>query len=183
MNIKTLALALALAPAAIGVAHAATYTLTFTGTDFTGFANDTLTVTLNGLAPGKQGYTGGPLQTWAFSNSGEGGGWVDFWQDGETISIEADSINDPYMIASSPFFTTTAPGPWQSVSFPGITNNHGTEVIPLVNNECCSDSRGNADTLTIVAVPEGSTWALMAVGFAGLAFAGFRRDRATAIAL
>jgi hypothetical protein len=42
-----------------------------------------------------------------------------------------------------------------------------------------SFSTNNPGTLTFTAVPEPSTWAMMLLGFAGLAFAGYRASRRT----
>jgi hypothetical protein len=39
---------------------------------------------------------------------------------------------------------------------------------------------GTGLTLTAIAVPEASTWAMMLVGFAGLGLAGYRASRKTA---
>jgi hypothetical protein len=162
-------------------AQAATYTLTFTGDDFTSFTGDKLVVTLSNLGPGRQGWLGGPLQTWAFSSSSQGAGWVDFYQDGKTIGIEGNTVSNPYLAASSSFFSTTAPGSWQTLSFTGIVHNSGTETIPLVN-AAWNAPQGLTDTLRITAVPESSTWAMMLVGFAALGLAGYRRNKAAALA-
>lgn len=62
------------------------------------------------------------------------------------------------------------------LSFPGFTNNVGAEIVPLVNNGYGAPGFGNADTLTIVAVREPASWGMMALGFAAVGFAGYRRS-------
>jgi hypothetical protein len=53
----------------------------------------------------------------------------------------------------------------------------GLESAPTFNTGKFDISDGEFDyTLTIGAVPEPSTWALMLLGFAGLGFAGYRRS-------
>jgi hypothetical protein len=44
---------------------------------------------------------------------------------------------------------------------PGGASNYYTYDVPL----------------TLTAIPEGSTWAMMGLGFVGLAFVGFRKRR------
>ena len=69
-----------------------------------------------------------------------------------------------------------------ALSFLNLPNNNGTVTITLTN-EAYNDgitnpNLGGTDTLTLTAVPEARTWALMLLGFAGLGFVGFRSRKA-----
>ncbi|MGC1416749.1 MAG: PEPxxWA-CTERM sorting domain-containing protein [Candidatus Acidiferrum sp.] len=164
---------------AVSAASAETVTLTFSGDDF----SSPLLFTLSDLGPGHQGFTGGPDQTWGFTSSSNGG-WLDFYVDGKTIGLEGGSQTE-YLQAASPFFTTTVLrtystplGPRELIDlrFNGFADNAGTEVIGL-NNAAWNAPADDTDTVTITAVPEPATWAMMLAGFAGLGFAAYRRSR------
>lgn len=61
--------------------------------------------------------------------------------------------------------------------FPGVKSVVVDETLTI--GALGSDASGVSNTF-IEAVPEPSTWAMMGLGFAGLAFAGFRSSRKTA---
>jgi hypothetical protein len=153
------------------VASAETYTLTFSGDDFSA---SPLSFTLSALGPGHQGYAGGPDQTWGFT-TGANGGWLDFYADGKTIGLEGGTLTD-YLQSSSSFFTLVS----GILSFPGLTASARTEMVAL-DNAAWNAPQGHTDTLTITAVPEPATWAMMLLGFAALGFAGFRGKNAAQV--
>jgi PEP-CTERM motif len=58
-----------------------------------------------------------------------------------------------------------------------LTSNITTESSDARESFCWLCAPGNNQYFGISGVPEPSTWAMMAIGFAGLAFAGYRRVR------
>jgi PEP-CTERM motif len=57
------------------------------------------------------------------------------------------------------------------------TGPSGNLAFQLVYGECCGAPAGLSISLPLNGVPEPSTWAMMALGFAGLGFAGYRKSR------
>ena len=82
--------------------------------------------------------------------------------------------------------TLTGPGadlslltPGQSESFSGQTFLHSGDVLTFaVNNDGSFYNDSTGLTAAVSSVPEPSTWAMMALGFAGLGFAAYRRKGA-----
>ena len=165
-------------------ANAASYTLTFTGPDFEagGVVGETVTQVLTALSPGGQGYSGGPMQSWNLGSPVSSiGGWIDFYANGESITLEGGSVGI-MLAAASPFFSVAGSSPPFTLSFLDFPTNSGVLSYSVTNVSCGSTfggcpgaGAGNVDTLTIQAVPEPSTWAMMMFGFAGLGYAGYRR--------
>jgi len=163
-------------------ADAATYTLDFTGPDFASPVSATFTTP---IGPGHQGYTDGPMQTWGLTTVSPIGGWLDFYPNGESLAFEGGSVG-LYLVSSTVFYDLSyAPGPSTPflLTFPQFTDNVGTLTYKLTNNNCnagaCPGAGfGNVDTLTLTAVPEPSTWAMMLLGFVCLGYVGYRRGRA-----
>ena len=168
-------------------AQAATYTLAFTGPDFT---SGPVTATLSTpIGPGHVGYGGGPDQLWGEETLSGYSGWLDLFVGGEAIAFEGSSTA-PFDIgvnqgppsspgpASGLYLTSTTPmfslagGPPFALTFPGFTHNAGTKTFSLTNsgwNGCCAaPGAGFVDSLTITAVPEPASWALMLMGVAGM---------------
>jgi hypothetical protein len=99
----------------------------------------------------KFGYTGGPVQSWGFGTSNISiGGWLDFYQGGTTIQNEASTSAGGVFTSALPFFTL---GSDNLLSF--SVANGSTETFALTDG----------GSLSISAVPEPATWAMMLLGF------------------
>ena len=68
---------------------------------------------------------------------------------------------------------------WQEFTFSYISRPDGTSNT-IIFSEIGGGAYAGLDDVTVVAVPEPSTWALALLGFAGLGMAGVRRARLTA---
>jgi hypothetical protein len=171
-------------------ANAAIYTLTFTGPDFTtgGVVGGPVTQVLTALSPGAQGYPGGPMQSWNLGSPVSSiGGWIDFSSDGESVNLEGGTVGFA-LAAASAFFSLGGSSPPFTLSFLDFPNNSGTQTYSITNvsygatfGGCPGIGYGNIDTLTIEAVPEPSTWAMMLLGFAGFGLAGYWFGRKSAM--
>jgi hypothetical protein len=77
------------------------------------------------------------------------------------------------------------PGPTPAVTATGTYHGpSGNQPFQLVYSECCGGpSVLNVNLPLNSGTPEPATWAMMALGFAGLGFVGFRRSRKTAVAI
>jgi hypothetical protein len=86
-------------------------------------------------------------------------------------------------LGSNPVFTVYGPLFTTFENTSGYWNLWGNSPGSYSLYESASGGYPVAETgsLSISAVPEASTWALMLIGFAGLAFAGLRRDRKIAV--
>lgn len=72
-------------------------------------------------------------------------------------------------------YTLASGDPWLTYTL----NFTGSGQLRFVENSV-SDQQGNMlDSVVLSAVPEPSTWAMLIVGFFGLGFIGWRRDRAS----
>ncbi|MGA2486872.1 MAG: hypothetical protein ABSF49_12910 [Roseiarcus sp.] len=105
-----------------------------------------------------------------------------------TSGIDSGTITglSSYADADNILYETGAPG---QVSFSGISFVEGGETFNLyswnegdyalvsVVDAVGYPQNGVVGTLTVTAVPELSTWAMLLAGFAGLGFAGWRRGR------
>ena len=80
----------------------------------------------------------------------------------ETFTVGANSHSDMMYIAEGGTFTA---GASNTLSF-ASADDFGSPFGAVVGG------------VTVTAVPEASTWAMMLLGFAGLGFAGYRRTRA-----
>ena len=142
-----------------------------------------VTQVLTALTPGGQGYPGGPMQSWDLGAPVSTiGGWLDFYSNGESISLEGGTVGLE-LAASSPFYSLTGSSPPFVLSFLGFPGNTGTETYTVTNVNCGSTfggcpgtGYGRANTLTITEAPEPSTWAMMLLGFAGLGCLGYLRS-------
>jgi hypothetical protein len=103
--------------------------------------------------------------------------WVDFFSNGSALIIGEGNSGGAYLSSNQGAFYSNSPAPNFSLAFTGLSVP-GTETISV---EDLSGGRDNGSySLTISAVPELSTWAMMLVGFAGLGFAGYRASRKSA---
>jgi hypothetical protein len=157
-------------------ANAAVYNFSFDGTAYDAvgqFVTDGLnhitsisgnvTVTAPGvdggaigaLLSGPQPVPGNVSPGWTYSNTYGGG---IFNGDGVLFSFGTSNIGNIYNSGGTNYFSADAPGD-------GLFNP------------------GNAGTLTIAAVPEPSTWAMMILGFIGMGFVAYRRKSKSAFRL
>jgi hypothetical protein len=70
-------------------------------------------------------------------------------------------------------------GPWEPYTLSFTPTTSGIATIALVD----TNTAYSGNDFSIAAIPEASTWAMMALGFAGLGFAGYRGSRNKAAAL
>ncbi len=163
MNIKALSLGLTLASAAVSSGHATEILFTVTGGDPTTTFELPAMPTPDGFnldfgfnfdsVPAVYGGSAIILSDLIFYNSFLSGGF----QDDNFFDLQGWQLySGP---ESSPTFT---PG-----VYTGMYNVYD----------------GATDTVTLTAVPEVSTWAMLLAGFAGLGFAAYRRTRGRAISL
>jgi hypothetical protein len=73
---------------------------------------------------------------------------------------------------------------WQTASFT-FTPTSSSEVLKFLSIGQTKDVESFVllDSVSATPIPELSTWAMMALGFAGLGYAGFRSDRRKPIAI
>lgn len=135
--------------------------------DITGLTiGQTYIVSFEWAAGQQSGFTGATTDYWAVSLGGQ-------TQDTTTVTVPSGGFMGWYDVTMQ--FTATAAD--ETLSFLSV----GTCLAP--NNTCGPTSPGSPpfallDSVTLTAVPEPSTWAMMILGFAGLGFAAHRR-RAT----
>ena len=163
-------------------ATAAVYEYTYTGPDFSTVAGsytksdnitgDFIVLSLLGngihsVAPLSYSFSDG-VQTLNNSDSGAlidvtvSGGKITSW----TVDIATGSLTPP----SGAVISTT----YRSILKLDSGTTDSTSSLNLGLRITNSDTKGH---WSVAAVPEPSTWALMLLGFAGLAFAGHRRGR------
>jgi len=162
---------------ASSVAHAATFDLTYTGSIYS------LTATLDASSLGGGDY----LVTSLTGTVTDGGGpeAMTLIPGGPgTFGVPGFNVNNVLYYPGSPTY----------VDLYGLAFTASGDTWNLCNSGCVANytlysynpnSGYVTDTgaLTVSEVPEPATWAMMGLGFAGLAYAGFRaRRRATAIA-
>jgi hypothetical protein len=100
---------------------------------------------------------------------------------GETFTFSHD---DGITLIIGGMTVISAPGPTGAVPTTGTyTGPSGNQSFQLVYGECCGGPAVLNVNLPLSSTPEPSTWAMMALGFAGLSFVGFRRARKTAVAI
>ncbi len=147
---------------------------TFYGVDSTYHPSD-LTQTISGLKPGAKyivsfdyaagqqyGYSGATTDTWWVSL---GGGTPQ-----ATTTIDLPSHGFSGWFEDSMTFTAT--GTSDVLSFVDVGTCKTTVCGPTNSG---APPFSLLDSVSMTAVPEASTWAMMALGFAGLGYAGFRR--------
>ncbi len=156
------------------------------GTQFFGvdslYNNVVLSQVINGLTPGK---TYALTFDWAAGQFfGFSGATEDYWQvslGNETYSTATAAVAshgfEGWFTATMHFTPTSSS---ETLSF--------NDVGCVVTANGCGSSPVTAPPFSLLdsvtmAVPEPSTWAMMALGFAGLGYAGFRRGRRDAISI
>jgi hypothetical protein len=85
--------------------------------------------------------------------------------DGLTLTIGTDTVISEPLPTSFVDTIVTYTGPSGNLPF------------QLVYGECCGAPADLSISLPLNGVPEPSTWAMMALGFAGLGFLGYRKTR------
>ena len=74
--------------------------------------------------------------------------------------------------------TTIDQSGWTLTTFDAVAQSSSETLSFLGATNVCSGTCGNEITnVSILAVPEPSTWAMMLLGFAGLGFASYRASR------
>jgi hypothetical protein len=148
--------------------------------DFTG----PLQQTINGLTPGKSYKLS---FYWAGGELSNRTGYA-------TIQLTGSLGGDPF---ATPVNTNTNPHYPNSMDIPGSFSGWSLETFNLTANSAgellsflAVGSPANnlppfalLDGVSLTAVPEPSTWAMMVIGFTGLGYAAFRRRRRMAAAL
>ena len=99
--------------------------------------------------------------------------------------INGGNGNDVFwQIGSSATLGTTTDFAGTIVAEASITLNHGANIgcgrAIALTAAVTMDTNDVGGSCGVSAVPEPSTWAMMALGFAGLGFAGYRRARSAA---
>jgi PEP-CTERM motif len=94
---------------------------------------------------------------------------------GGQLSIIVGNPPDPLTLTSD-FIPADALG---APSALGFTFTDVTPIIHIANGTIASFSASFSGNASASAVPEPSTWAMLALGFAGLGFAGLRRRKAS----
>ena len=161
---------------AAGAADAATYTFVLTQDTGTRIPDNT-TFSFSTPFPGNVGCCGF-AQVYPTTGPVLGTPWVDFYPSGDQLIIGEGQADGAYVVSGSTFYALTLTPSSFSLSFPQFPNNVGVQTYSV------EDWTGGTDngsyTLTLTAVPEASTWAMLLVGFAGLGFAGYRRAKPVA---
>jgi PEP-CTERM motif len=110
--------------------------------------------------------------------------WVgNFSADGGSVSIGVtirDGTSNTLLLSE----TATAPATdldsaWQEFTYSYISRIPDGTSNTIVFSEIGGNVYAGLDDVTVLAVPEPSTWALVLLGFIGLAMAGIRRARLT----
>jgi hypothetical protein len=137
------------------------------------FDNGPIWQTLTGLTAGKPvivsfDYAG--AQQFNFSGP-SGAGWA--------VSLGSETQDTAILSTSSHGFSG-----WQTASFT-FTPTSSSEVLKFLSIGQTKDVESFVllDSVSATPIPELSTWAMMALGFAGLGYAGFRSDRRKPIAI
>ena len=72
---------------------------------------------------------------------------------------------------------------WITFSSSWSSGAGGIVTLSIIDtNTVASGNDFGVDNISLSAVPELSTWAMMGLGFAGLAFAGYRSRKAVSVA-
>jgi hypothetical protein len=131
------------------------------------FHNGPISQTINGLTPDLKTtvsfeYAG--AQQFGFTGS-SGAGWQ--------VSLGSETEDTTILSTSSKGFTG-----WQTASLT-FTPTSSSEVLKFLSIGQKTDVQSFVllDSVKVDPIPELSTWAMMALGFAGLAYAGFRSNR------
>jgi hypothetical protein len=131
------------------------------------FHNGPISQTLTGLTPGLKtivsfDYAG--AQQFGFSGP-SGAGWA--------VSLGSETEDTAILSTSSHGFSG-----WKTASFT-FTPTSSSEILKFLSIGQTTDVQSFVllDSVKVAAIPELSTWAMMAIGFGGLAYAGFRSNR------
>jgi hypothetical protein len=131
------------------------------------FHNGPIWQTISGLTPGLKtiisfDYAG--AQQFGFTGS-SGAGWQ--------VSLGSETEDTTILSSSSKGFTG-----WKTASLT-FTPTSSSEVLKFLSIGQKTDVQSFVllDSVKVDPIPELSTWAMMALGFAGLAYAGFRSNR------
>jgi hypothetical protein len=95
--------------------------------------------------------------------------------DGFGVAIPGFGGNPGNLIESSSFIDPSLVGISDSIT-PGTLYNGVSTTLNVAIGD--SFTTGKGGTLTVAAVPEASTWAMLLSGFAALGFVGYRRQTA-----
>jgi hypothetical protein len=158
-------------------AKAATYTIVINDPSQGIAETDTLSTS---FTP-HQGWSQGPLQSWGFGeNNIATGGWLDFYNNndsygsnyplGEFFTKEGGSAGNVAFTTTSPFYTLTGFGSTYQLS---ISEGNGWSKPTIYGLT-------DGGTVTITAVPEPATWAMLILGLGMIGFVARRRSEGVA---
>jgi hypothetical protein len=178
MKLLPLVLAVAVCGASAATASAATYDITIASGD--GTITGVMTVNGSDVVTSFVGTASGFFGGAAIFNGpvtlGQGAGGPTF-----TIDDKFTTTPDYFSTGGNGYggglgLLTTAGYNFRIYDYTDIFNNYG------VRTAWFGDSGGSPSTVTFTAVPEPATWALMALGFAGLGATAYRSRRRQAFA-
>jgi len=151
------------------------------------------------LYPGSRGLTSPNYQYWGFEVSSTGAGYLLGWYNlvgnqifghGLVTRFDLNSINGPVAggafvdpPSSSDYYIDWSPTQFEMVPTPSIPNPETTfcsPTDPQCNPLAIPSEIAALNYTGFGAVPEASTWAMMLMGFGGLALAAYRRGRGLA---
>ena len=125
----------------------------------------THTLMLDILATGLMGPNALTNLLSTFSVSGLPAGW----------SVTEETLINGSLLATTPLFSGVSDSA-SAIDAAFLGNPFSAEVIYTVNSVGTGNFNGGID-ISVAAVPEPATWAMVILGFAGVAFMGMRRRR------
>jgi hypothetical protein len=129
------------------------------------YINAPITQTINGLTAGK---TYDVTFSYAYSQQY---GYYDATQQNWTVALGGSSYATSTITTPSQGFT-----PWQTITVP-LTADSSSDTLSFLATGSGAPPFALLADVSLTAVPEPSTWALVVLGFAGLGFAAYRRKR------